>query len=482
MIWDAVVIGSGVGGLACAAALAAKGRKVVILEQGASPGGYLVSFRRGQFIFDAAVDCFAGLDPGGVFTWLLNSLGIDEEIRRIRIDPIHVSLFPGLNVRVDACLGEYVNRLCRLFPAERKGIVEHFRCAGEIYDDFELLTQLVLEEGGGGPRMPSIIGRYRDLTFSAFLEQNIKDRRVAAILSDRCPFLGLSPRRVSAVRMVLLVMSYFRSGAFRTAGGHQRLPDILVEGIRRKGGEFLPRKAAKKIIVEGGRCTRVITEDGEEFPAWHVVSNADHYETMHRLLGKSELTTRRDAEGAHGISPSFFILYAAVSGDLSPPEGASSIGAFHTFDLDSLLDGYIPFRQTEPLGITIPTVEDPSLAPEGHHVVIVHELIPHGYQVDWGRDKRVLAEKLLQKAERVLPGLSGRIVHFEAATPETLARYTRNRDGAAFGWEQTPTLPRVRHGIPNLHLAGHWTEVGGGVLAAAYSGVRAAARVVEATG
>ena len=60
--WDAVVIGSGIGGLCCAGALAARGRKVLVLEQGASPGGYLTSFRRGDFTFDSAVDCFAGLD------------------------------------------------------------------------------------------------------------------------------------------------------------------------------------------------------------------------------------------------------------------------------------------------------------------------------------------------------------------------------------------------------------------------------------
>jgi phytoene dehydrogenase-like protein len=111
----------------------------------------------------------------------------------------------------------------------------------------------------------------------------------------------------------------------------------------------------------------------------------------------------------------------------------------------------------------------------------VHELIPHGYPCDWAREKSACLERALRKAERVLPGLTERIVFSEAATPLTLERYTRNAGGAAYGWDQTPHLLRVRHGIDNLHLAGHWAEAGGGVLAAAYSGMRVAARIVEAS-
>lgn len=481
MTWDAVIVGSGAGGLSCAATLAAEGRKVVVLEQGDSPGGYLASFRRGRFTFDAAVDCIAGLDPGGVFTRILQNLGVDGELRRIRIDPSRVSLFPGLTVRVDARLPEYIERLIRLFPAERQGIEDHFQRAGEMYDDLESMASTVSWETDGTARLPAVLGLYRDLTFSEFLDRDIRDRRLAAVLSDRSPFLGLSPRRVSAVRMVSLVMSYFRSGAFRPAGGHQRLADLLVKGIRNKGGEFLPRKAVKAILVERGRCTRVVTEDADEFIARHVVSNADPHQALYRRNGDEGRNSLAGMPFDHRASPSFFVLYAAVSGELSPPEGASSIGAFDRFDLDALLNPYIPFRETESLGVSVPTVTDPSLAPGGHHVVIAHELVPAGYSADWSRIKDSMAERLLRKAERVLPGMSARLVHLEAATPLTLARYTRNHGGAAFGWEQTPEFPRLRHGIPNLHLVGHWSETGGGVLAAACSGVRAARGVIKDT-
>lgn len=479
MKWDAVIIGSGIGGLACAGMLAARGRKVLVLEQAEHPGGYLTSFRRGGFTFDSAVDCIAGLDEAGLLTWLLRALGVDDRLTPIRLDPIRVSRFPGVTIRVDASLPAYIERLSGLFPCERDGIARFFRRAEEVYAAAEGMMEAVKEGKESPDALPAALLRYGHLTYAEFLHLDIRDERLVGTLSDRCPFIGSSPVRVSATRMISLVMSYFRSGAFRLAGGHQRLPDLLMEGIRQMGGEVCLRRPAKRILLEGGRCARVETSDGADFPTEHVVSNADFHETFGRLLG-GEAGNNLVAEArGRSISPSFFIAYAGIRRD-APPGTASSIGSYESFDLDELMDRYVPFSDTDALGITIPTVEDTSLAPEGHDVFIVHELIPHGDRSDWEREKDVYLEKTLRKAERVFPGLTKQIAYCEAATPSTLESYTRNRSGAAYGWDQTTHFPRIRHGIGNLHLAGHWGEAGGGVLAAAYSGMRAAARILRA--
>ena len=284
MKWDAVIIGSGIGGLACAGLMAARGRRVIVLEQATAPGGYLTSFDREGFTFDSAVDCIAGLDPEGLLSWLLRRLGVERGLTPIRLDPIRVSRFPGLTVQVDASLPTYIERLSQLFPSERSGIATFFRRGEEIYADVEAMLEGVKEGKEDGDVLPASLMRYRHLTYAELLRTDIRDPRLAGILSDRCPVLGSSPVRVSAVRMVSLMMSYFRSGAFRPAGGHQRLPDLLTEGIRRMGGEVCLRRPAKKILLEGGRCARVLTEDGADFPTDQVVSNADLFETFGRLI------------------------------------------------------------------------------------------------------------------------------------------------------------------------------------------------------
>ena len=477
MKWDAVVIGSGIGGLACAAALAARGRAVVVLEQAAAPGGYLGSFQRRGFTFDAGVDCIAGLDPAGLLTRLLESLGVREGLTPIRLDPIRVSRFPGLTVQVDASLPAYMDRLCGLFSAEREGIAAFFRRAEEIYADVEAVIEAVADPFATAPSVNGALMRYGHLTYADLLRLDIRDPRLAAVLSDRCPFLGVSPARVSATRMVALVMSYFHSGAFRPRGGHQRIPDLLVQGIRRRGGEVHLGRPATAIRLEGDRCDRVVTADGAEFPAEHVVSNADVAETFGRLIGGEAGQAVVAEHGGRPLSPSFYVAYAGVRREALPP--ASSIGSFPDFDLDGVLGRYVPFANSDPLGITIPTVEDPTLAPPGHDVCIVHELIPPAYTCDWETEKDLVLARLLEKCERILPRVRARLVHCEAATPVTLERFTRNRQGAAYGWEQTPQIARVRHGIRNLHLAGHWAETGGGVLAATFSGMQVAARILR---
>ncbi len=477
MKWDAVVIGSGIGGLACAGALSGAGRRVVVLEQAAVPGGYLTSFVRGAFTFDSAVDCIAGLDPAGLLTWLLHLLGLESRLAAVRLDPIRVSRFPGLTVQVDASLPAYMDRLNQLFPSEREGIATFFRRAQEIYADVEAMIQATTEGKEGADTLPRSLGQYGHLSYADLLRLDVRDLRLAAILSDRCPFLGSSPERLSATRMVSLMMSYFRSGAFRPVGGHQHLPTLLVEGIRRAGGEVCLGRPAKRIVLVGARCTRVLTEDGAEFLADHVVSNADFSETFGQLIGGNIGEAVLAKCQGRPLSPSFFIAYAGVRREAPPP--ASSIGSFESFDLDELLGRYDPLGDADALGLTIPTLEDPSLAPPGHDVVTVHELVPPGYARNWEQEKTRCLEQVLRKAERVIPGLTARLVCCEAATPASLEHYTRNRGGAAYGWSQTPDVPRLRHGIANLHLVGHWGEGGGGVLAAAYSGVRAAARILR---
>jgi phytoene dehydrogenase-like protein len=478
MSTDVVVIGSGIGGLACAGKLAARGRRVVVLEQASGPGGYLASFARGAFRFDAAVDHIAGLGTDGLITHLLQELGVEQELVPLRLDPVRLTRFPGLTVPVDASLPAYVERLHRIFPGERAGITAFFRRAEAIYADLQAVMEAVAAEQDAPERASEAMLRYGAHTYAQLLAEDIRDPKLAAVLSDRCPFLGAAPTRVAATRMVGLVMSYFRSGAYRPAGGHGRLAELLVSGIRRRGGEVHVGRAAHRIVVEGGRCTRVLAEDGADFPAGAVVSNADFDETFGRLLGAAGERAR--LAGRDRVrSPSFFIAYAGVRREGLP--AASSIGSFGTFDLTALLERYVPFAEGDPLGITIPSVEDPGVAPAGHDALAIHELVPPGDRRRWDVEKQACLDRLLAKAEAVLPGLRGRLVHVEAATPGTLERWTRNRGGAAYGWEQGPVLQRIRHGIPNLHLVGHWTEIGGGVLAAAFSGLRAAVRLLTVT-
>ena len=146
---------------------------------------------------------------------------------------------------------------------------------------------------------------------------------------------------------------------------------------------------------------------------------------------------------------------------------ASSIGSFGGFDLDTLLDRYVPFSEADALGVTIPTVEDPSLAPPGHDALVVHELIPHGYPCDWEREKSACLDHALRKARAGSAGIDGAggllrgrhaldagAVHPESrGAPRTAGTKPRTCSGSGTGsttciWRDTGRRPVVGYWQP----------------------------------
>ncbi|MFQ5560307.1 MAG: phytoene desaturase family protein, partial [Nitrospinota bacterium] len=435
--FDVVVIGTGIGGLICAGTLAAQGVKVLAIEKNPNPGGYLTSFRRRKFVFDSAVDCFSGLDENGVIRHTLRALDIEDEISFVRVDPIQESFFPGIRVAVDGNLEIYIERLKNLFPAETKGIDRFWEAMRAIYKDIEAWAETLIRENGI-LHIPSALLKYANHTYLDLLNENITNKKLQALLSDRCPFLGLAPSKVSAVSMCALMMSYFISGAYRATGGCQKLADILVKGIRKKRGKVLLKKKVSSIILEKGRAIAVRTSDGSEYTAKKVVSNIDFLQTFTKLLNGNDAHSIQKRLTHPGHSSSFFVLYLGTDMDLRHLHPSSSIGYFPTFDVESLFKDDHAFENASSLGVTVPTILDKTMAPDGSHVLSAHEMISYSYTASWKDHKQALSLKLLKKVEKILPGIQKHVIHLEAATPSTLERYTSNFMGSSYGWQQVP--------------------------------------------
>ena len=488
--FDCIVIGAGMGGLTAAGRLASSGVKVLLIDKNKTPGGYLQSFRRRGFVFDSSVDCFGGMGEGGPIGLLLKGLGVEDEVERIKVDPIRTSIFPGMTVRVPGDSELYVEELLRLFPAEKDGVRELFQVMGAVYDDVERWGEFVTGLGETDP-IPTNIIKYGGATFGDLLDRFIKDPRLLAVLSDRCPFYGLPPSRVSAVAMTALVMSYFRAGAWRVRGGSQRLAEAIVRGIESKGGTVLMRSEMESIVIEKGArneiadglAVAVTTTGGDEYTARAVVSAIDFSRTVASLKGlSSEVEKKLSHQSRPDLSSSFFIIYAGGRYDLDHLGGSSSVGYFPTFDMESNFGPRAPFNVETSFGVTIPTMDDPSMLPvgaeQGTHALSAHEMVEYSYTDRWKERKEELTERFLKKVALVVPDIRESSLHIEAATPATLERYTANSSGAAYGWAQAPGMARPikvpKTFVKNLFTAGHWSPAGGGVMAAAYSGFKAA--------
>lgn len=134
--------------------------------------------------------------------------------------------------------------------------------------------------------------------------------------------------------------------------------------------------------------------------------------------------------------------------------------------------------------MVVPSLIDPSLAPEGTHAVKLLSIAPYGYRNEWNKTdrrsyqavKEEVAQRLITHVEsRLIPGLKRKILFHGAATPVTLERYTGNEQGAMYGLATTPRQfgrhrPPNRTSIKGLYLAGHYTRPAHGIVGAATSG------------
>jgi prolycopene isomerase len=165
-------------------------------------------------------------------------------------------------------------------------------------------------------------------------------------------------------------------------------------------------------------------------------------------------------------SLSAFVLYVATDLDVTEYDNGNALFLFdHRNHAATYTD--INAGKVGGMWVSLPTIIDPSLAPEGHHLVICSTLAPYEIGVDWQREGAQRYEQSMLDIieKRLLPGLRDRIKFSERATPLTFERYTLNHRGAIYGWDHIPsqsTPKRLPHHTPvdGLWLAGHWTEPG----------------------
>ncbi|HVP31519.1 MAG TPA: NAD(P)/FAD-dependent oxidoreductase [Myxococcota bacterium] len=482
--YDAIVVGGGMGGLTAAALLAKSGRSVLVVERHDRPGGYAHAFRRGPVRFDSAVHLVGGCGPGGLVDRVLRGLGVRGACDFARVDPFYTSSFPGLALRVPGGVEEFVEAHAEGFPTEEKRIRELLQICLDVWQDAEHAPDVDL--GTDLPsfrrRHPSLV-RFHRATLDAVLRTQVRDPRLAAAFATLWPYVGLPPSRLSFVYWSTMLASYLVEGAWYCRGTFQTLARALVQALEGSGGELLLRSTVRRIRVRDGRARGVVLENGQRIDAPVVVSNADARQTFDELVGRDALPPRFAARLAHmRPSVSAFVVYA--SGRFDPRAAGLEHENFvwSGFDHDAHAAAAAAGR-IEWLTITVPTLADPALAPAGQHAFVLTTLLPYDAVASWRDEKERLTEALLARAERAAPGLRAGISFAEAATPRTLERYTRNGDGAIYGWEHSPEqvgLGRLalRSPVEGLVLAGHWTRPGGGIYGVVMSGVEAARAIV----
>lgn len=505
MQWDAIVIGSGMGGLTAAAALARCDQRVLVLEQHFVLGGMTQTFEREGFRFATGLHYIGGVGPrpggAGSFGRLLDWLG-DGTLKFAPL-PTH---FDTVRLRDPSQPGgefvfsfgapesDNIARLKALFPDEATGLEAYAR-------DFKQATRAARQMFAlhGLPKPVAALmswfkgGALRKAAQRTLAQAlaGIKSPTLRQLLASRGGDYGLAPTE-APLMLHATVMGSYTHGAWYPVGGPQRFAESLGATVRAAGGELRTSATVARIEMARGRACGVRLQSGSVERAPVIVSAMGAPNTARAL--PHDAAPGWQAEIAR-LTPSgtYVALFLGFSGDIRT---AGIDGANHwIYESDvgpDALDWNDPTETDAPsLFVSFGSVNDPA-----HTGGFTAELLaPCDWAVferwkdsrlgerpeDYEATKSWIEERLLAQFKRLFPALAGRVVFHELATPLSHAAYANAPQGAMYGLRMSAerlldAALHVRTPVPGLFLAGQ--DVASlGIQGAAMGGFMAAASI-----
>jgi prolycopene isomerase len=468
---DALIIGAGLGGLACAARLARGGAKVLVAERHEQLGGYASAFRRGAFDFEVSLHLMDAVGPGQPQREVLERLGVAEAIELCRPAALRREIWPEHDLVIPHGIDAWLALMGQTFPAERSGSSELVDVASRAHAAFHR------EPAATRRATMSVLGELARRTAADVVDASIRDRRLRGMLgSFSRGWLGLPLESLSAPQFLVPWFSYQAYGGYYPRGGSAALVQALAAVIRRHGGTILPSCAARRIVVDRRRVCAVELDGGRSIATRLVVANANPI-TVRALLAPADFDARYLARLAK-FEPSVSCIKLWLGLSRSRPVVAPA-----DFDV-SLQTSYEEVRSFDAarsgLSVVLPSSLGAEHVPAGRDVVIASMLVhPRAWRTAAATCTTLRDDATRTMLERIesslVPELRASIEVSSVATPETFERFTNSPEGSIYGWHVRAGKSRgfrlsAATPIDGLWLCGAWTHPGAGFTSVLRSG------------
>lgn len=503
--WDDIVIGSGMGGMTCAALLSKLGRRVLVIEQHYVPGGFTHMFNRPGYSWDVGVHAVGEVTRHSMTGRVLAAL-TDGELTWESLGPVYDEFhFPG-DFRIDFPdrPDQFRENLVAAFPDDVPAIDAYLARVREVAKS---MKGYYLARAAPSAVAPAADWLFAKKARAAFEERTADvlagltdNPRLRAVLASQWGYYGSLPSR-SSFAIQALVTKHFLHGGYYPVGGARRIAETLLGTVARAGGWTRISTDVERILIEGGRAVGVrVAKTGEEIRAKRVISAAGIMSTVARLLPpeyRDRLWAREIAELTP--APAHVCLYLGFEGDIRVA-GASAANKWFYETWDTEVEGWSVAANADAgagaeapiLYCSFPSLKDPEHDPGDaiRHTGEVVTFVPWESFEAWsgtrwkkrGGDyeafKADLQERLLAQFLRHMPGLRDMIRVAELSTPLSTENFTRPMEGSIYGIEPTPERfacrwLRPRSPIDGLFFAGS-EVVSVGVMGAMMGGVLAA--------
>jgi len=478
-----VVVGAGLAGLSAALRLAGAGRKVTVVERESVPGGRNGLLNKGGYAFDTGPSVLTMPDL------IADALAcVGEELRDwldlVPLSPLYRAFYADgsqLDVHADTNrmqdeiaktiskaeaigYGKYVDFVTKLYKYEMKDFIDR-----NIDSPLNLLT----------PNLAKLIalGGFRRL--APKVNQYLKDPRTQKVYSFQAMYAGVSPQQALAIYAVIAYMDSV-NGVFFPKGGMHAVPRALAAAAEKHGVTFKYNTTVTGIEKNNGRATAVLTENGERIPCDVVVLNPDLPVAWRDLLGKEPLSVKR-----LNYSPSCVTLLVGSNKSYAHL-------AHHNIHFGNSWDGVFDelikkktLMSDPSILVTVPSKDDPALAPAGKSSYYVLFPTPNlSADIDWKKVGPKYRDEMVKALEdRGYTGFGDSIEVEQMTTPLDWKEQGMEM-GAPFASAHTffqtgPFRPRnMAAGFENVVFAGSGTQPGVGVPMVLISGRLAAERIV----
>jgi C-3',4' desaturase CrtD len=490
-----VVIGAGIGGLTAAALLARRGYRVLVLDQAIVPGGCASTFKRQGFTFDVGATQVAGLEPGGIHHRIFTELEIDLP-EATPCDPACAVYLPGetqpINVWRDRQKWQAERE--RQFPGSNRfwQLIDRLFQASWAFQardpvlpprniwDLWQLTQAV--RPGTLITLPYTFLTVGDALRGHGLED---DWRLRTFLDLQLKLYSQVDAEETALLYAATALSVaqFPQGLSHLHGSMQVLSDRLVAALEKYGGKLFVRQTVEKILVENGKVKGVLVRDrrtGEvrTEPADEIVANVT-VQNLVQLLGKNAPQGYKQRVDKLPEASGAFVVYLGVDETAIPPSCPPH--------LQFMYDAHGPIGENNSLFVSVSQSGD-GRAPEGKGTIIASSFVdpkPWWRSEDYGTLKEKYTQDAIARLGQFFHLTPETILHQEAATPLTFARYTARDRGIVGGiGQRVPTFGPFgfanRTPVKNLWLVGDSTHPGEGTAGVSYSALTVV-RQIEAT-
>jgi phytoene dehydrogenase-like protein len=498
--YPTVIIGSGLGGLCCGAYLSKFGVPVTVVEQHDIPGGYATSFDRGGGKFTFEVSLHGTSIHDNATARSLKDLGVLEKLQLIELPEVLRFKDSKMDIPFPPRDPEALIRvLAQHFPSEKDGIRGVVQ---EIIGIAEETAKFGREKKGPRSDFPILYPKMwnvRNKTLADFLDIYVKDPMLKNVLVAQWRYYGLPPSKLSGFYYAVALGEYLRNGSYYIKPRSQELSHALAKAIETSGGKILYGTRAEKIIVKSGAVEGVELSGGKVLPARAVVSNASALTTFKEMLPR-EVVPADYLKKLEGYRPSIssFIVWLGVNQELkgrikgysnrvisgrgpeddyqSYMKGEVDKGSFSVVIYDNLFEGYSK-PGTSSVTLLFLTGYEPWRKFEADY--------RSGRKSAYYKEKERRTKALIARADKdFIPGLSSMIEVKESATPLTNWNYTRNPEGAIYGFNQTVDnafMNRLdcKTPVKGLYLASAWANPGGGYGAVLSGGEKAFMKMVE---